>query len=500
MGLISESREENVMLHSVPAVSISSAKSPGSMLLVSSRPLALPGFTIEQVDPAGFDPMQCIGKRVVFVDAHAADVAEQVLRRIRQHPVPAVYLLPLILLEREVDAMPRLVGAMADGVCTPAALALRYPQHFAERVAAIHTRLAQLAHADQAQDTNLAFKFLRYLFVRSGRIAPVHDTDNHWGYHYPELDAFLSGADENVFAMLDFLEGQRLLAGEFVDRIHLCGSCHSAFLNFRETCPHCHSADLNVDDLIHHFRCAHVAPLDDFRRGGHLVCPKCEHELKQVGVDYDKPSAVYVCQSCGHTTQEPETDTLCYRCGAGALPEHLDHLTVKAYSLTGLAENAAQYGLDNLFRGILESELDILPLTVFKRFLAVEVERVKRYHVSHSSLCILLIEDLDRIYIHAGPRAKDIFGEFGRIVRAALRTSDVISAFNESLFLILATETPIQAADDMGVRLKERLDELIRNNFDQATNIVFHALEIEGGVSGDALIDRLVNPDHDADR
>lgn len=481
------------MLHPISLPTEERLKEAIDMLLVTARPMDLPGFHVARVDPDKMDPLCCVGVRVVLVDAADPAMAERVCRGIRQHALPAVYLVPLILIEKEVDTLPRAIVGMADGVSTVAALASLYPQEFAERVAAIQKRLGRLANVAQAQDTNLAFKFLRHAFVRSGRIAPVHDADNRRGYHYPELDAYLSGADENVFEMLAFLEGQHLLTGEFIDRTYLCGNCHSAFLNFRETCPHCHSANLCVDDLIHHFRCAHVAPFQDYQRRGRLICPKCEHELRQIGVDYDKPSTVHICQSCGHTTQEPETDTLCYHCGTVAVPEHLDHLTVKAYTLTGLAENAALYGFDNLFRSILESELDILPLTVFKRFLGVEVERVKRYRVSHTSLAMLLIEDLDRIYMRAGPRAKDIFGEFGRIVRAALRTSDVISTFNESLFLILAPETSAQGAEEMGARLTERLDELIRNNFDQAPRIVFRSHELDGGGNVDALIDSLVS-------
>lgn len=464
-----------------------------ALLLVGPHPLDLPGFRLIRVESAALEPRRCAEVRAVLVDAADPAAAAAVCRRIRRHPQPAVYLAPIILIEPVAGGTPRAVAGMADGVSTPAAFPTLYYQQFAEWVAAIHQRLGQIGNAGQDQDTNLAFKFLRHLFVRSGRIAPVHDADSHRGYHYPQLDAFLGGPDENVFEILAFLEGQRLLAGSFVDKIHLCGSCHSAFLNFRETCPHCHSANLRVDDLIHHYRCAHVAPFGEYQRDGRLVCPKCQHELKQIGVDYDKPSAVSICQDCGHTSQEPETDTLCYQCGAVAVPEHLERLTVKAYSLTGLAENAAIHGLDNLFRSILESELDILPLTVFKRFLEVEVERVKRYRVSHSSLVMLFIEDLDRIYMRAGPRAKDIFGEFGRIVRAALRTSDVITAFNESLFLILATETPAQGAEGMAARLNERLDQLIRNNFDQPARIVSRCRELDGGSDADALIDALVN-------
>jgi hypothetical protein len=471
----------------------SAAMNDPTMLLVAAAALELRGLRLLRVTPTELDPAQCAEVRAVLVDAGDVEVAAQICRRVRQHPVPAVYLAPLFLLEREAGALPRAIAGMADGSCTPDAFPVVYQQQFAERVATINGHIAQLADNRQARDTNPAFRFLRYMFVRSGHIAPVHDDRHLSGYYYAEFEAFLSKHDENVFEILEFLEGQRLLNSEFVDRVHLCVSCHSASLNFRETCPHCHSANLRVDDLIHHFRCAHVGPLNDFRRGARLVCPKCERELRDVGVDYDKPSAVYVCRDCRHTTQDPETGTLCYRCGAMAQPERLDRLTVKRYSLTGLAENAARHGLDNLFRTVLETELDVLPLQAFKRFVGLEIERIRRYRTARSCLAMLLIEDIDRIYMQAGARAKDIFGELGRIIGASLRPSDVISAYNESLFMILATETPLAGTELMGGRLRERLVTLIKSNFALDPKVRFRGREIDGSGSADSLIDALVN-------
>lgn len=463
-----------------------------SFLLVGARPLSLEGFRTEQVMPDGFDPTRAAGAAAVIVDAADADMAREVCHRIRRDARPSVYLAPILLLEPEAGTLPRHLARAVDGVAAQSAFATLYYQSFAARIAAIRSRIALLENVAQAQDTNLALKVLRYLHVREARLQPMHDVVSPHGYHYPELDLMLGRPDDNVFDVLGFLEGQRLLAGEFVDRSHHCGHCGSAFLNFRESCPQCHSANLQVEDLIHHFRCAHVAPMEDFQQGGGLRCPKCERELRQIGVDYDKPSSVYICSDCRHTTQDPETSTLCYQCGSVAAPERLGQRTIKSYGLTALAQNAALYGLDNLFRGILEGELEILPLGVFKRFLQVEIERTRRYKLSHSSLVMLHVRDLDRIYMEAGPRAKEIFGEFGRILRAALRPSDVITAFNDSLFLVLATETAAEGAAGMAARITERLDALVRGNFAHPADIVADHLALDGEGGGDGLIERLL--------
>lgn len=461
-------------------------------LLVGPVALELQGFKLAHVTPSGFDPAMVAGMRAVLVAFTGLDEVLSICGKIRQHPSPAVYLAPILVLEAEGGTLPdRLIQAV-DGTAGIGSYPGLYYQQFSDRLSAIHQRIARLTGAGGAQDVNLAIKFLRYLFTRAGGIRPVHDIAHPRGYHHPALDLFLGRPDDNVFDILNFLETQRLLTGEFVDRIHYCGGCGSAFLNFRETCPECHSAHLRMDDLVHHFRCAHVAPMEDFQGRGGLRCPKCEHELKQIGVDYDKPSSVYVCQDCGHTTQDPETATLCFRCGAKAVPEHLGQLEIKAYTLTGLGENAALHGLDNLFRSILESELDLLPLGVFKRFLALEIERTRRYRLSRSSLVMIFVRDLERIYLEAGPRAKEIFGEFGRILRAALRPSDVITAFNDSLFLVLATETQAEGARGMASRVAERLDELIRGNFTRSAEIATDHVELEAQSDPDEVMDRLI--------
>ena len=33
-------------------------------------------------------------------------------------------------------------------------------------------------------------------------------------------------------------------------------------------------------------------------RGGDLVCPKCNRQLRHIGVDYEKPSKLFTCFNC----------------------------------------------------------------------------------------------------------------------------------------------------------------------------------------------------------
>src|SRR5204863_524990 len=58
------------------------------------------------------------------------------------------------------------------------------------------------------------------------------------------------------------------------DRIQVCPRCHG-MPRYRKGCRSCGSVKVTNERLIHHFACAHVAPVSDFEKSGELVCPKC---------------------------------------------------------------------------------------------------------------------------------------------------------------------------------------------------------------------------------
>ena len=66
--------------------------------------------------------------------------------------------------------------------------------------------------------------------------------------------------------------------------------------------------------MIHHFRCAYIGPESDFRKNDFLQCPKCNHKLKHIGIDYDKPSEIHTCKNCNHKSQETKMKAKCIDC------------------------------------------------------------------------------------------------------------------------------------------------------------------------------------------
>jgi hypothetical protein len=303
---------------------------------------------------------------------------------------------------------------------------------------------------------------------------------------------FFSDEDDGFLRVLEFLEHQRLVRGEFQSRAHFCHHCSCAFLNFLETCPHCASPDLRLDEMVHHFKCAHTAPMADFQQDGGLVCPKCTRSLRHIGVDYDKPSIVYTCNQCSHSFQDPTVSTVCYHCGRAADPEHQQHREIKRYTVTAIGKNTAMYGLDTLFSSLLESELNLHPYETFARFVSLEKARIGRYHVSHSSLLLVSLADLDEVYLGAGSRATEIFGELGRLFRAVLRDSDVITARNESVFVILLTETDTGQAGRALERLAGRVEELLETNLGRKPDIRSGVHPVGPDLDLDATVERFL--------
>ncbi len=98
-----------------------------------------------------------------------------------------------------------------------------------------------------------------------------------------------------------------------LDQVMVCPEC-SSLPTFRHGCPHCGSAAVSREALIHHFACAHVGPVSDFRKAGDLVCPKCQLHGLVAGSDFEVVSGNYRCDDCGHLSHETELIGHCLAC------------------------------------------------------------------------------------------------------------------------------------------------------------------------------------------
>ncbi|MFQ5561740.1 MAG: diguanylate cyclase domain-containing protein, partial [Nitrospinota bacterium] len=420
---------------------------PGS---VECHPLQVTDFNREFPDDA----------RMFLVDGTFSDFALNVCQAIRLKSSPGVYLKPIVLVTSNPEDTLKHDGVF-DGVLRFQEMSEFSFQKIVDLSISVNSKIEQLPSLS-LKDTNIGLKVLRFLYVRSCSISPVRTILTGTGYSYPGIDFFFEGRDGSLFKVLDFLEGQSVISGSFFEKSHFCNQCHSAFLNFQEVCPHCKSADLQVEDLIHHFACAHVGASTEYKKGSKNICPKCDKELRHVGVDFDKPSIVYTCSPCGHTSQDPEITTTCFNCARKTSPENLLQLTVKKYSLTSLGKSAALHGMDSLFSAVLKKNMPTIPIDSFKSFLAVEIQRIKRYKKSTSTIIMVHFPDLNKIYLDFGSKSADIFFELSVALKAVFRESDMITSLTDSLFLSILVETPTEGADRALGRVHEHAEKLFK--------------------------------------
>jgi hypothetical protein len=164
-------------------------------------------------------------------------------------------------------------------------------------------------------DQRILVKLLRYLLSRSIDLKATASRSSRIGYSYPLIE-YMSIESEplsilghlNNYAKSDFFQRN------IVDKVNICKDCQSSYLNFAECCTRCNSLDLKSENLVHHFRCAYIGPESDFLKDEKMICPKCDHMLKHIGIDYDKPSEIHTCKRCNHASQETKMKATCVDC------------------------------------------------------------------------------------------------------------------------------------------------------------------------------------------
>lgn len=432
----------------------------------------------------------------LVLDAADLDEAYAALVRLRLHALPQVYLRPVVFVASAAQtdawqwqAADAIIDNDEDKV--PDVLAV------AEKLEGINRWIDGLAVNDGVIDSNLPVKILRLLASRQLDAEPVATSTLHSGFVYPILQPLFTLQDTGPMQMLAYLEEQRLLSPSLFERAHFCIHCDSAFLNFKETCVECGSQDLDTLELVHHFHCAYTADMSRFKRGGDsLVCPKCDKHLRHIGVDYDKPSMVNKCRVCQHVSQDANVVAKCFHCGCSTATELLDVRRVNRYKLTSVGVNAAYYGLQTYFSNLLEETLQLVSLREFELISNIEAARISRYRKSHSALAVVRIVGLDKIHFELGSKSKQVFTELAAIFKAILRETDIITAYNESIFAILMTETSKANADLALGRLNQAVTRLFSENLKRPSDIQLEAVDVEPALQVKAVLEAFLSKEH----
>ena len=316
-----------------------------------ARPLGYadnsPLFWPQDIGPAGFS-MDARRHMATGGDYDMVVVTEPATASDLGHlwTVGDLYLLPII------DETGHL-GHKAD-VCLP-----KIPRGSAERIVQDVVREFAEArasvHLEIRQSSEPADKLLAGLYVRARKLLPEFTGASPLGFSYN-----IALEESEVTGLTGRLITDGLLEKSFVDRLHGCPACSSVRLNVREECFECRSPNLEETAIIHHFKCAYQGPLQDFKQGSDLVCPKCARELRHFGVDYDKPGTVVTCLDCGATSSDTAVGFKCLDCGAHTDGDVIATHDVFSHALTEKGRAFVEEGY--IVTGAVQSQLKFADL------------------------------------------------------------------------------------------------------------------------------------------
>jgi len=430
-----------------------------------------------------------INEKEFIISYVGEDELNKLLYKIKKHSKLEIYAKPILLLNQfDIKISPYFIQTIDKVIDN------KYYENFMYKkdilISEINRKINFLKKSEY-KSNNITLKLLRYIYVRNITLVPYQTIENKYGYTYPKIDHFLDKGEQNFFEIFDYLVKRFLLETNFVDRCHFCLECYSPFLNFKEVCPRCFSVNIKSEPLIHHFECAYVGLESEFKHGKKMICPKCDKELFHLGVDYDKPSFMYICNKCQYEFQEALIQTTCFNCNSTFDVDNVILKDIFEYKLTTLSENAALFGFESLFDKIIDENLEILPNYIFNRFLEIELIRIQRYKKSVSTLVRLNLSNLDEIYkdLNNFEKIKKIFVQLADLIKTFLRTSDVITVFNDLIYGILLIETSIDGAKITTKRLKEKITELFEVNLSQTYQIDVSLKEINKDSNLDEIME-----------
>ena len=381
--------------------------------------------------------------------------------KIRRHLDQQVFIKPVFVLSSSQDDI-SVLSHMIDGSI----------QHIdtintlVGKTNLINRRLAKydfsknLAYEDQR-----IFGFLAYIASRDIKeIAPFID---RLGIYYPILSDTSEAFPEqrHFLNVLSKIEGQGYLHGNFVQSTYLCSDCLGDHLLYREVCPSCKSAHLHAEEIIHHFRCAHVAPLSKFRASNQisaaLECPKCQYELKHIGVDYDKPATMHYCNNCQSEFQQYAMMAKCTCCDRDQDVEHLIKKEIKKYALTDKSLNVLKTGLLYPPKENDQALEDTLPWHLFIKTIDFEQSQLSG-DLNH--LVMIYFHDLPGILKQVGEENKlKLFNEIIQIVKSTQQSFDFRGAKLPRLYFTLM-KTKQQEAEIISQRIIFLINHLLQDN------------------------------------
>jgi len=425
---------------------------------------------------------------VVLLDYFKPTKASEMLSQIRASVYDEVYLKP-VLISTHGNSVSPIDIEMADGVLNSNSieLVLDVVESISERTEDV------LKVSSDFKGRKMLLKLMRFLYTRDRALKPIPTPKSHTGFALPFLDVNIKTEDyQELIDLLDSAEERGLVQADYEDSVHLCQNCNSGFINYRETCSKCDTHKFKSQHTIHHFVCGYVGPESDFLNGNNLECPKCDRQLRHIGVDYDKPSLVMECEN-GHIFQETAMKTFCFNCHTEAKPEDLITYAVNTYELTASGSDAAISGKVKE-KGESQDLEGFVSLMVFKTFLKMEVERQRSTNKTSTVSYMNLMLCPKTIKKHQSDFS-DFINEIARLIKSQLKSSEIVTFLNDEVFLIMSPEMSIDETSTRLEQIREHTKGMIRSACEGNKNdeIVFETFEVTTEEGTESVLDKINN-------
>ncbi|MEM3125518.1 MAG: hypothetical protein QW064_03725 [Candidatus Caldarchaeum sp.] len=166
-----------------------------------------------------------------------------------------------------------------------------------------------------SHDSILRRKGLQQFIKRiiESRIESFEPTFDAGGCRYPFVEEVLNTDSVDAFNVLEALAGLGVLEKQLLESTMTCPDCGNVYFSVKPVCPTCSSSRLLRGNVIEHLSCGYVDFEQQFYDKG-FVCPRCDKELKALGVDYRRAGIFYKCISCGRVTALSIKRYVCTRC------------------------------------------------------------------------------------------------------------------------------------------------------------------------------------------
>jgi hypothetical protein len=429
----------------------------------------------------------------IIIEGKNIDFVRLVVKRIRSSFHSGIYLKPIILLNGNSNRDPY-IRELTDGMI----YSFDQLDLIQSHVHRINERIHEIKFINSlSMEAQLLTKLLAYMHSRElTDLEPIPSIHSNTNYTFPFLAAHFDFKEEyKIFDILEIARQEALFVADFFDRVYFCSNCKSSHLSMREVCPKCNSSNSETYDIVHHFPCAYVGPINDFANelDDQLNCPKCSKRLRHIGVDYDKPSVLHHCKKCLSSFQDYFVQARCMNCSYDNPVESLIPTEIHSYHLTKKGEYAAINGFVSTPRDI-EEIIGTVKYDTFKTMCKYEIERIRQTDGSSNIVGINIVNS-SKVYSKIGTRAQqELLRDIVASIRASIRSSDMITFHSASIILISLNEIPTRIAERLTQDIIKILQQLLDNNFkDFEVELKSIVRKLNYQLSAELQIDQMLN-------